>query len=185
EMMIGYFDAAPVNLRLADKTPPAATLPETASLDPELQKLAEHALDSQETFDAFAAAVHKVLPKIDRVCVSIFASDRLRVVRASYPGEIATKVAESGYVSFPVRDLLELGQYGIINMFIKNRDLKKTARGMDLKMISNSLASSVHVPIIYDARPGTMNFWSKEKDAFPNEANPLLRALAEATLKGR
>jgi peroxiredoxin len=186
EMMIGYFDAAPANLRFTDKAPSAATPPaETASLDPELQKLAEHALDSQETFDAFAAAVHKVLPKVDRVCVSIFANDRLKVVRASYPGEIATKVAESGYVSFPVRDLLELGQYGIINMFIKNRDLKKTARGMDLKMISNSLASSVHVPIIYDARPGTMNFWSKEKDAFPNEANPLLRALAEATLKGR
>jgi hypothetical protein len=94
-------------------------------------------------------------------------------------------VAESGYVSFPARKFLELGQYGIINMFIKNQDLKKNARGMDLKMISNSLASSVHLPIIYDARPGTMNFWSKEKGAFAKESDPLLRALAEATLKGR
>ena len=29
------------------------------------------------------------------------------------------------------------------------------------------LGSSLHVPVTIDGKPGTVNFWSKEKNAFP------------------
>jgi len=118
------------------------------------------------------------------VCVSVFANDRVRVLHSAYPGQVANKVAETGYVTLPARNFLALGQYALINMFMKNRDLK-AARGMDLKMMSGALGSSVHVPGNFEGRPGTMNFWSREKDAFPKETDPLVRALAEAALRGR
>ena len=58
-------------------------------------------------------------------------------------------------------------------------DLKK-ARGADMALVSKSLTSSVHVPVILEGKPATVNFWSKEEDAFPEETQTLLRAVAEA-----
>jgi hypothetical protein len=184
EMMIGYFDAVPASLTVAgkpqsQKAPP----PPVATLDPELQKLAERAVESQQAFDAFAAAVHKQLPKVDRVCLTTFADDRLRVERAAYPGEVSAKIADSGFVSPPIRRAFALGQYALFNMFFTNPDLKKM-RAADINMMSSTLASSAHVPVTVEGRPGTLNFWSKQKNAFAKDQEPLLRALAQAALKG-
>jgi peroxiredoxin len=186
EMMIGYFDGAPSKLNLAGKPAVESKPPprESAALDAELQRLAERALDSQEAFDAFAAAVHKSLPKLDRLCVTTFGDDRLRVVFASYPGAVTSKVAETGFESPPLRNVLVLGAYALFNRTMRHPDLSK-AQGGDLNLMKSTLASSVHVPVIDAGRPGTMNFWSKDKAAFPKEQEALLHALADAALKGR
>jgi len=184
EMMIGYFDAVPASLTVAGKPQSQkAPQPPVATLDPELQKLAERAVESQQAFDAFAAAVHKQLPKVDRVCLTTFADDRLRVERAAYPGEVSAKIADSGFVSPPIRRAFALGQYALFNMFFTNPDLKKM-RAADINMMSSTLASSAHVPVTVEGRPGTLNFWSKQKNAFAKDQEPLLRALAQAALKG-
>jgi hypothetical protein len=68
-------------------------------------------------------------------------------------------------------------------MFFTNPDLKKM-RAADINMMSSTLASSAHVPVTVEGRPGTLNFWSKQKNAFAKDQEPLLRALAQAALKG-
>jgi hypothetical protein len=68
-----------------------------------------------------------------------------------------------------------------MNQFAVNPDLQK-ARAPDLKMMSKALGSSVHVPVAFEGRPGTVNFWSKEKSAFPSTTHPLVRALVEVMM---
>ena len=54
----------------------------------ELKQLAAHALESQKTFDDFAAAVRQELPQVDRVCLTTISDGELRVEKASYPGKV-------------------------------------------------------------------------------------------------
>jgi hypothetical protein len=51
---------------------------------------------------------------------------------------------------------------------------------VDLSLIAQTLKSSVHVPVARDGDPATVNFWSKQKDAFPSATQDVLRALADA-----
>src|SRR5262249_19915852 len=135
---------------------------ELPALDPELKALAEHALDSQAAFEAFAAGVHKALPKVDRVCLTTFGNDMLRVEHSAYPGQVAQKVAETGFQNANGK-AMALSGYALLNAFVINPDLKK-ARGLDLNMMGKTLTSSAHVPVAFEGRPATINFWSKEKD---------------------
>jgi peroxiredoxin len=182
EMMIGYFDAVAADEDLIKKPRAAVKQPklDRPPLDPELRRLAGHALDSQKDFEAFAAAAHKALPKMDRICLTTFGDDKLRVERSAYPGEVTQKMAEAGFVSDNGRFMI-LSGYALMNQFAVNSDLQKS-RAPDLKMMSKALASSVHVPVAFEGRPGTVNFWSKEKSAFPSSTHPLVRALVEAMM---
>jgi len=38
------------------------------------------------------------------------------------------------------------------------------------------------VPVAWDGKPGTVNFWSKQKGAFPKDSYPKLKALADAVV---
>jgi peroxiredoxin len=179
EMMIGYYDVVPVNQDLQkNPLPVAKAKSKTApSLTPELKRLAGHALDSAETFDAFAAAVHRALPQVDRVCFSTYAGGSLKVERCSYPGEVARHIATAGFEGRS--KLFALGHYAVLGLFVYNKDLSK-AQGVDLTMIGQTLNSSVHVPVARDGDPATVNFWSKQKDAFSKDTQDALRSLADA-----
>jgi len=48
----------------------------------------------------------------------------------------------------------------------------------DLTQFARGAGSSLHVPIEYEGHPATLNFWSKETNAFPEEAKALLRDMA-------
>src|SRR5262249_42966051 len=98
EMMIGYFDSAPAKdvKNLQPKPARARVQPEPA-IDPQLRRLAEKAMQSNADFSAFATAVKKAVPVVDRVCFTEFTFDRLKVVHSAYPGEIKTKFAETGF----------------------------------------------------------------------------------------
>jgi hypothetical protein len=178
EMMIGYFDIIPVEQDLLKNPRPIKRLvrKEGPALDPELKRLAQEALTSQQAFDAFAKALHKAQPKVDRVCVTSYWNDKLKVEKAAYPGDVTPHIAETGFEQ-PAR-LFALAHYAVRGVFMYHPDLKK-ARGGDMTMISKTLASSVHVPVILEGKPATVNFWSKEGDAFPEETQTLLRAVAE------
>lgn len=181
EMMIGYLDLTPVNQDLLKNPKPATKLigRDWPKLDPELQKLAERAFDSQETFDAFAAAVHKQAPQVDRLCLTFFKGDSLRVERAAHPGSVKAQQFNSGFEQMAF--LFMLPAYGLMGRVVENPDLKQAAaRAVDLKMMSNSFGSSLHVPVAFEGRPATVNFWSKDSKAFPKEKQAFLQAIAEA-----
>jgi hypothetical protein len=57
-------------------------------------------------------------------------------------------------------------------------DLDK-AEGLDLKLMSRGVASSLHIPVKLGDTPGTVNFWSTETNAFPPEAVKLLEQLVK------
>jgi peroxiredoxin len=177
EMMIGYFDITIAGQDLW-KHPTAAIPPvrrQTVSLEQELARLAQHALKSQNEFESFAVAVRHSLPQVDRVCVTSFSDEKLHVERSAYPGQVTRHFAETGF-EVPAQASMLVG-YALFNQFIFHADLKKT-RG-DLAKMGQTLGSSAHVPIALEGRPATLNFWSKEKNAFTKEQEPLLQAIAK------
>jgi hypothetical protein len=157
---------------------PAPPLP---ALDAHLQKLAEHARDSKESFDAFAAAVHKVLPQVDRLCLTAYSGGKLRVQRVSYPGDVAKHVMPAGFEGNS--KAYALGFFALLGGYFNMTDLSK-AQAADLGYLGKTLSSSAHVGIVLDGDPATLNFWSKEKNAFPESAHLLLKAIAQAVAAG-
>jgi peroxiredoxin len=187
EMMIGYYDGVAVNQDLL-KNPrtPAETVhkPEPA-IDPALRKLAEKAMDSDQDFAAFAGAVKKAVPQVDRICLTEFTFDRLKVVKSAYPGDVKNKFAETGFEKRG--EAFALVFYALLNKQVIHSDLTdlKQARGVDLYMMSKGLSSSMHSPVIWESRPATVNFWSTEKNAFSGETVAKLEALAKVVAKER
>ena len=181
EMMIGYFDAVAVKQTANKKPHPRvqANSKSEPAIEPELRRLAEKATNSDADFNAFAEAVKKSVPKVDRVCLTEFTFDRLKVVKSAYPGEVKNKFAETGFEQRA--EGFALVFYALLNKQIIHPDLTdhKEARGVDLFMMSRSLASSMHSPVIWEGRPATVNFWSKEKNAFSGETVAKLEALAK------
>ncbi len=180
EMMIGYFTMTPADQDLQKHPRPATKLPPPhVALDPNLKRLAARALESQKTFDEFAAAVHKVFPQVDRVCVTTIADGKLKVEKASYPGRPTLHLATTGFAQHS--KTYALGFFALLGRFMYQPDLSQ-ARGMDMLLFAKTLSSSVHVPVAWEGMPGTVNFWSKDKDAFPKAAQEKLRALADAVV---
>jgi peroxiredoxin len=181
EMMIGYFTMMPADQDLRKQPRPATKLPPPPKpVDPELKRLAAHALESQKAFDEFAAAVHKALPQVDRVCVTTISNSNLKVEKASYPGRSTLPIATTGFEKHSRS--YALGFYALMGRFIYEPDLSQ-ARGMDMLLLGKTLSSSAHVPVAWEGMPGTVNFWSKDKKAFPKETHETLQALADAVVQ--
>jgi peroxiredoxin len=178
EMMIGYYD------RLVPRPAKGTSVGRLvlSPVDAELKRLAAHALESQAAFEAFAAGVRKAVPQVDRVCVTTYSHDTLRVERAAYPGAVSPHFAEAGFTA-PGRACM-LSGIALLNQVQVFADLKK-AQGMDLRRMSESLGSSVHVAAAVDGKPATVNFWSKDKAAFSKDTQALLRALAAGLTRPR
>jgi peroxiredoxin len=184
EMMIGYYEAMPAVQDLL-KDPPrvAAHVPSTRNaLDPELKRLAEHALASQKDFDAFASALRKVVPSVDRVCVSTYSKGKIHVEFASYPGEVAQRFAGTGFQA-DGRGFM-LVAYALFDEYSVIGDLKQ-ARGFDMSYFSKALSSSAHAPVAVEGKPGSLNLWSKQKDAFEVKIRPLVESVAQALGGGK
>jgi len=186
EMMIGYFDRTTLREdRL--KNPPAAARPPQQTkalpaLAPELSKLANSALSSQKDFNAFAKAVHDKLPQVDRLCVTSVTSENLRVVYSAYPGKKIFHLAETGFEQ--KGELFTLTAFALFNQFAAPADLGEFSKGpmagMDIKLLSSLLKSSVHVPVILESLPSTFNVWSSTPKAFSPDDQQLVKALAAA-----
>jgi peroxiredoxin len=182
EMLIGYFDLVPVeqDLRKQPIAPVKSAHKEGAALDAHLKELAAHAMESKDAFNAFAAALHKAMPKVDRVCVTCYSGGNLHVEQACFCGDVKSNFAPAGFEH--EGKVMALSHFALIGSFQYLPDLKK-ARGGDMMMIRKVLASSAHVPVaLAGGKPGTVNFWSKETNAFPEETHDQLRALAETVV---
>ena len=181
EMMIGYYDRT---LAAEDRIkhpvpPPKAYVPKPLpKLDAEIASLAHAALDSQTAFDAFAKAVHEKLPQVDRLCVTSVQDGNYVVQRSAYPGKTFKHFADSGF-KLPAR-MVPLTLFAVLNHFISVPDLTVFGSAPQLKMITSVIKSSVHVPVSVQGLPSTVNFWSSEPKAFPEENSALLRSLAVA-----
>jgi len=179
EMMIGYYDRTLVGEdRLKHPVPASKTnVPKALpKLDAELVKLAQAALDSQTAFDVFAKAVHARLPQVDRVCVTSVADGNYVVQRSAYPGKKVVHFAETGFKA-PAK-VVPMTGFALFNRVVSLPDWNTLGSAPQLKMITASLKSSVHVPISLYGLPSNVNFWSSQDKAFPEESLGMLQSLA-------
>src|SRR5262249_39319515 len=130
--------------------------------------------------EAFAAGVHQAFPKVDRVCVTTIANGNLRVEKAIYTGPVSFQVATAGFEQHS--KMYALAYYALLGGFVSNPDLTK-APGIDMVLFNKTLGASVHVPISWEGKPGTLNFWSKAKEAFSQETQEKFQALGEAVVR--
>jgi thiol-disulfide isomerase/thioredoxin len=180
EMMIGYFESTPAeqDVKTVASAAPSPAPSEPPAFDPKLKELAGKALDSQQAWDAFAAAVRTEVPQIDRVCLTYFIGASLRVERSAYPGKVQSRFAETGYEGPAFGfGMVVPALRGLVTVV---PDLR-LARGADYQVMSKTLGSAMHIPVIRDdARPGSINFWSKDKDSFDAKTQAKLVAIAKA-----
>ncbi len=180
EMMIGYYDRTLANEDRIKNPPPApkASAPKPRPpLDADLVKLAHSSLDSQPAFEAFAKAVHEKLPQVDRVCVTSVQDGNYVVQHSAYPGKPIKHFAETGFKA-PSR-MVPLTGFALFNRVVSLPELTALGSSPSMKMITDALKSSVHVPVSVDGLPSNVNFWSAGEKAFPEETLAMLQSLAE------
>jgi hypothetical protein len=144
-----------------------------------LKAKAADALDSYEKLMAFMAELEKTVPQVDRIDVTTVADETLTIRLASQSGEVARRVGAK--VSLPAAKLA-LADYAKNEKLTVHGDLSKE-RAPDLVFAARMLSSSMHVPITLDGEKGTVNVWSMERDAFPQEAVALIREAVGAMKK--
>jgi peroxiredoxin len=189
EMMIGYFDMVLADQDLTQQAPQkrrtdefleSARAGETL-IDDELRTLAAGALESEEAFQRFAVKLQTVAPQLDRACLSVVREDQLVIERAAQEKVFRRLVGAKGV---SVRSAgMALTDYAKGSETVVNQDLSK-APGPDLRFMRLAFSASLHVPLQFDGQPAALNFWSSEKDAFPEEAVKLLTEIARLAATG-
>jgi hypothetical protein len=101
------------------------------------------------------------------------------VEKASYPGQVTFKVATTGFEQYS--QMYALAYYALAGRYVEHPDLTK-APGIDMTLFNKTLGASIHIPVALEGKPGTVNFWSKEKQAFPKDTHEKLQALADAVV---
>lgn len=184
EMMIGYFDvtladqdltkvAAKVNRKEAFIKAYAESKPLVSE---ELKTSAAKAAGAADDFRVFATAAKKLLPQVDRICLSATeGGDSLEIVQAN-PDPGPTRAGAGFKVPNLKLHLTELANQDKTTVYPQTSEVK----GQDFRMLSRRFASSVHVPITVNGKKATVNFWSADADAFPPEAVSLIEEIAKA-----
>jgi hypothetical protein len=183
EMMIGYFDMVLADQDLTKEAPKKrrtdvfleSARDGKAVIDEELRTLAAAALESEEAFQRFAVKLQSVAPQLDRACLIVVREDQLAIERVAQERAFRRLIGGQG-VSVPAAGMA-LTKYASASEPIVHQDLAQAA-GPDLRFMRLALSSSLHIPIEFDRQPATLNFWSSEKNGFPEEAVTLLADLA-------
>jgi peroxiredoxin len=191
EMMFGWFDMA---LGDQDLTKPASEsalrvkefLAQAADdgvrLNDQIKTLARQALKSHKDFELLSHQLFDLIPQLDRVCVTAVEGDHLRLrLLHQRLGLKTTFRSTSTLVKAAGQSLAD---YALADKPIINADLTGTTGSVMSKMSAYGIMSSMHVPIQFEGRPATVNFWSSEVGAFPPQAARLLEQVVRLMADG-
>jgi len=187
EMMIGFFEMAILDQDLSKPAVPIVRTKEFLDLyqaqgvefDENLRFAASKVLvESPELFDGFAEVLEQAMPQLDRVCITYVDGDKLRVFRVEERDEFrgplrstSTVVAAEGQA---------LADYAAAAKPVLVERVADAAGSAMQRMAKNAGArSSLHIPIQWQGRRGTLNLWSIDDNAFPPEAVHFATRLAE------
>ncbi|ADB17527.1 alkyl hydroperoxide reductase/ Thiol specific antioxidant/ Mal allergen [Pirellula staleyi DSM 6068] len=190
EMMIGYYDAVWADQDLLQENGRAEgartslfiarTLAGETKLPAELLIACESALDQPEALQALGAELRKVLPQLDRVCVTSVDGKKVVVKHCVqdplYEGAVGGVGKGIDAAWSKLGSLIEAKKPTVYSSLVDES-------GFDLKHMAKAYRSSVHVPVKIGETPSTINFWSAESDAFPEEAVALIEKIAAALAK--
>ena len=182
EMMIGYFDVALADQDLTKKVAKVnrkdlflkSYAESKPVIDDALKQAAGKAPGSADEFRTFATAVKKLLPQVDRLCLSAAEGDALEIVQAN-PDPGPTRAGAGFKVDNVKLHLSELAQKGETVVYAQTADVKMP----DFRLLARRFASSVHIPVVVNGKKATLNFWSADSDAFPAEAVSIAEELAK------
>ncbi|MCH2180746.1 MAG: redoxin domain-containing protein [Mariniblastus sp.] len=184
EMMIGYFDC----YYPAAKSDVGSDNPRTRSflssletseekLDPEFLELATQALSSSARMNRFGRQLKQEIPQLDRVCWTAITDGQLRVERVTQVESLERALRGEG-LSRPARQC-QLGEFANQTEPVKVTKLNSRSK-IDMQFFGAEVRSSFHVPVQFEGKRGTINFWSREADGFPSEAQQLLVEISRA-----
>jgi peroxiredoxin len=190
EMMIGWFSQTTdldYNARPADQTRTAQFLKKAkdgkADLTKRITRAAEKALESDKSFDVLHRLVTALCPQVDRMDVSTVDEGALRFRAVSQPPVIKAKV---GGLEVEISGQnLALGEHARANSPVVTEELSTSDPHPDLAAMARGLRSSLHVPVTIEGRAACVNFWSRERNAFPPEAVEVLGQVARLMGAGR
>ncbi len=189
EMMIGWFNqttdvfpedvaGSPSRAERFAKYPPV----KPQRLGTILSRAAQRALESDENMAKLAFRLEKETPQVDRICASVVEDGQVRFVRVWQPLVFDAKLGRDGRKESAQN--AALAQYATADKPVVNQDLA-TVKGDDLLAMRGLLGSSLHVPVTINGKPGTVNFWSREKNAFPPAAVEFLTQIAKLVGQGK
>jgi hypothetical protein len=146
--------------------------------------LARGALRSERGLERLTAELRQLVPQLDRVCWTAVEDGQLVVKQCVQEPSLEGRVGGAGRKVPAAR--VALAKYAAEGRPRVHDDLA-AERGLDrldLVFMARAYGASCHVPVKIDGRPGTINFWSTEKQAFPQEATNLLAEIAAAMADG-
>lgn len=187
EMMIGYFDMTPTR----EIRPGAETKSRTQSfledakrsppvMSEELKTSAKGAVHASTDFSRFSASLAKLVPQLDRVDWVTVEDEKLNVNVAAQMPNFRRLVGGKGISTRAQGTALSslAGQHQPAAI-----DDLNSHKESDLVFMKRAFQSSFHVPLKIDGKPGSINFWSAEKAAFPPAAQPILVEAAKSLAK--
>lgn len=185
EMMIGYFDcfyaaADPVDGAGNPRTRSFLSSLKTGEDKPpkgKFHELAKQALTSQSKMNQFGLQLKQQIPQLDRVCWTAITDGQLRVERVVQVEDLKKVLRGEG--------LSRSAKQCKLAKFAGQEDPVKLTRinslpDVDMRFFGTVANSSFHVPVAIEGKPGTINFWSREPDGFPDEAQELLIKISQA-----
>lgn len=187
EMMIGWFtgtadvvDAAPDGTTrtarfLASRRDSSTPLP------PRLRLRASKAMASQDNFIAFGRLLAETFPQIDRADVSMLDGGEVAVMRLSQSPVVGIAMGGIGRRVSTVRQ--HLAVYAMDSETVVHRDGAATILP-SLGETAAPVRSSVHIPLVINGRRCTLNFWSRDAEAFGPAAVEMLEAIAAEMSRG-
>jgi hypothetical protein len=186
EMMIGYLDATvpdaagdeaikkPRTDRFVASQSSGGQVPKTH----EFRKLAAGAASSNEAFAQFATAVMKAVPQVDRVCLTVVDGDFLEVQRNCNCRTM--KQLDTLRGRRVEAQQLAVAGYALEKQQVAHQSIAELS-SPDFQTMAKFFSSSMHVPVQISGRAATLNFWSREPQAFPPEAEQVLAPIARLT----
>jgi len=188
EMMIGFFNMSRVREgRYYDQSKPRSEQflsqlsNHDALISDSLRAKGKIALRSDADFDRWWDEAINALPQVDRIDVSYVDGPAFRYLYVAQGEELPStmrSVKELPKQIASMGPLLGLYQYAKKGVVVVNNDPDQT-KGMEMKFLTKILPSSVHIPIVVNGKPGTVNFWSMDKGAFPPEAAEVAQKLVD------
>jgi|GEM_PF-89565 len=196
EMMIGFFEIADPHQDLTKpdtaKSPTRVErfltiLKATGGEPDDNLKMGIHlALTDNHWFARFGSVLPMSVPQVDRVCLTQVFDGKVRQKYGPFynsrGGKDGAKPPET--VNSPILPVdangESLAECAAGDKPVIHADIRKAKGEIFKTMAARGIRSSMHCPITIGGVRGTINFWSRDPDAFPPPAAQMLTMLSKA-----
>jgi thiol-disulfide isomerase/thioredoxin/mono/diheme cytochrome c family protein len=194
EMMIGFFEAAPVDENLTKAHwPKRLTRLEQFDVimraskgepDENVKVAAYLALKDQEWMTRFGFILTLMVPQVDRVCVTSIENGQVKQINGPFPSlskkkaqpvpeDLRSPLPQSAAETEPLAKGIA-GAEPIVH-----QDLTKVEGPIFAAMVRRGARSSLHVPVTIRGKKVSVNYWSRDLSAFPPPAVAILTGLTK------